>query len=307
MTSRRLSFFTLSVLVVATGLLWLGRGPQPAPTPPAAVAVPLPTMEVQSVDGRIFQVAMPKYVLPVSGAVVTSSHPLPTLKPFNTANPKLQRVADVNVPLPERYVAVNALLAAPLSAFALKEAVSYLRSPVPNDLSAAERERALRNELLNQLRSHSAHEAFLVSTLVSQAADQSQDTGLRDYALQHLAAWGPQLKDAEREQAVSALKTALQEKTHTYAGTALVGLHSLEQQGALGSQFDVAAESLRIALDESISVLSRLTALALAAELKVRDARLESLARSWSSPASPVPEGARRTALSYIRSEFSTN
>jgi hypothetical protein len=172
---------------------------------------------------------------------------------------------------------------------------------VPSDAAAADRERALRNGLLNRLREHSRHAADVVPVLVSQAKNPAQDPGLRDYALQHLAAWVPALDEAQRAQAIPALMEALDEKTATYAGTALAGLNDLAKRGLLKDPFDSAEEARRIALDVRAGVLSRLTALSLATELGVQDDDLVALARGWSAPGSPVPEGARRAALAFLK------
>ena len=226
-------------------------------------------------------------------------------EPFHTDHPELKVLADVGTKLPERFAAVERLLATPLSAGVLTETIAFLQSPVSP--GTEERERALRNGLLNSLREHTGYAEVLVPALAAQAADEAQDPGLRDYALQHLAAWVPDLDEAGRTQAFTALQDALSEQTSTYAGTALVGLNDLSRKGLISGSFDAAVEARRLALDAEASVLSRLTALALAAELKIDTAELTALATHWSQPASGVPEGARRAALNFLKLSTARN
>jgi hypothetical protein len=292
----RRSCLALSLLVVPVGLLWLGHVMRArAPRPESARA------GAGTPAGRSWQVAAPVPSAPGEGMAGGLPLRVPAPRPFVTDNPELRVVADPSATLPARFDAASRLLAASLADAALKEVIGFLRSPLPADYFAAERERALRNGLLNQLREHGGHAPSLVPALVAMAADPSQDPGLRDYALQHLAAWMPALDAAERAQAIPALQAALRQPAATYAGTGLVGLHDLAARGLLPEPFDAVAEARRISLDERMSVFSRRTALALAAELGVRDDDLAILAKRWAEPRSPVPEGARRVAQNFLK------
>lgn len=302
MPAPRRLLFPLSLLALAAGLLWLGRAMRPS----APSTQPRPEMRTSGIPepaGGPSRMSPPPSAGPEGVFVVPAAPPAPPPKPFAASDPVLRAVADPGVSLPARFDAGARLLSQPLPPSVLAETIAFLGSPVPDDAAALERERALRNGVLNGLRAHSGHAAALVPALAVQAADDAQDPGLRDYALQHLAAWVPALDETGRAQAIPALQTALQERTGTYAGTALLGLNDLAKRGFLPEPFDAAAEARRLALDDGVSVLSRLTALALVVESGVveDDEDLTDLARRWSEPRSRVPEGARRTAQAYLK------
>lgn len=291
MSALRRSLLVLLLLALAGGGLWFVRTAKQAPadSPEGVSSVPSQEGGVSLSDEARNQ-----------GILAMPSTPASVAKPFFTEDPMLSLVADADERLPVRLKEVSRLLSRPLTSEALAETIEFLKSPVPADAAAIERERALRNNLLNRLRDHSEHAAALVPALVAQAADTTQDPGLRDYALQHLAAWVPTLDDSMRAQAVPALFSALQQRDGTYAGTALVGLNDLAKRGFLPGNFAANAEARSIALDEGADVRSRLTALALISELGAKDAELTRLAGVWSDPGSSVPEGARRVAQAYL-------
>jgi len=255
-------------------------------------------------DGRTLRVSVP------DGApqIPRSSIPKPAASAvaFRTNNPLLQVIVDSARELPTRLAAVGQLSSAPLPQETLKETLTYLATPVSDEPAVAERERALRNELLNMLRLDPARAAVAVPALVRQAADTDQDPGMRDYALQHLAAWVPGLPVDEKKQAVLALQNALKDPEGTYAGTALLGLDDLSRRKLLTGNFDTGAEARRIVLDDQYNILSRLSAMALVSELHVQDAALETMARRWTDTPS-LPLGARRAAEAFLRTLHSIN
>ena len=283
--------FVLVLLAVAGGGLWFVWTAKQASTDSPEIVSSVPS---QGGDAPLSDEAR------IQDSLAVSSTPALAAKPFVTEDPTLRSVADAGERLPVRLNEVSRLLSRPLTALALAETIEFLQSPVPTDSAAIERERALRNSLLNRLRDYPEHAASLVPALATQAADATQDPGLRDYALQHLAAWAPKLDDAMRAQAFPALLAGLQQRDGTYAGTALVGLNDLAKRGFLLGDFDAAAEARSIALDEGADVRSRLTALALISELGGKDDELARLAGVWSAPGSSVPEGARRVAQAYL-------
>lgn len=298
MTPRHRIPLVLSLLALVAGGLWFGHSWLRRDSQPSVKG----NDEAQPKEGRLAE--------PGSGAparpALSGQDPAPAPKPFETEDPLLHGVADASQRLPLRLDAIKQLLAQPLPAPVLEEVIAFLSSEVPADAARAERERALRNALLNRLREHPEHMTALVPALAAQAANPQQDPGLRDYALQHLAVWVPKLDEKTKEQAIPALQNALRESDSTYAGTALVGLNDLWQRGFLeGAAFDPATEARRIAQDDHVSVLSRLTALALASELRLRDDALVDLAHRWSAPTSSVPEGARRAAQAFLITQAS--
>ena len=238
---------------------------------------------------------------PLAARVARPSSPSEVVK---TTHPGLRVVMDQGCDLPLRLATVKQVFAQPLSQPELGEVLAYLVSPLADDLPAAERERDLRNQMLNALRRDVRYAAVAVPELVSQAADKEQDEGLRDYALQHLAAWVPNLPPAERAAALGALKAALKNPLGTYAGTALLGLHDLAQGNNLDPDFDINREARRILLDEKYTIESRLSALTLVAERPAADPAVEALARDWLG-ASYLPLGARLAAEAFLRKNAS--
>jgi len=196
--------------------------------------------------------------------------------------------------------AIDELFKVPLPPVTLVDVLTYLGTPVNDDIPSAERERALRNQLLNALRQGAAYAQIAVPSLVRQAANSKQDDGMRDYALQHLAAWVPTLPPEEKQAALRALEAALLNPTGTYSGTALIGLNDLARRHYLAANFDIGAESRRIVLDEKYNMSSRLTALTLVAERTAADPAVVTLARQWAD--SPyIQLGARRAAEAFLR------
>ena len=288
-----LGLITLLVAVVAGGVAWwCVRVPLPVES------AQLPVQTLIMADGSIRTVV----VSGVGPGQTLSPAPRPAAAAvsFNPTAPSLRIIGDPACSLPQRLAAVDGLFNAPLPLATLFDVLTYLGAPVQDDIPAAERERALRNQLLNALRQGPAYAQIAIPELVRQAADPEHDDGMRDYALQHLAAWVPTLSLKEKQAALRALEAALLNPDSTYSGTALIGLNDLARRNCLDAKFDISAEARRIVLDEKYNISSRLTALSLAAERSVADSAVETLARQWAE--SPyIQLGARRAAEAFLR------
>jgi hypothetical protein len=288
-----LGVITLVAVVVAGGVAWwCARAPLPVESAPP------PVQTLIMADGSIRTVDVGRDGLGQIRPTAPRQAPAPV--GMKTTAPSLRIIGDPACSLPQRLASVDGLFKAPLPPATLVDVLTYLSSPVQEDIPAAERERALRNQLLNALRQGSAYAQVAVPALVKQAADPKQDDGMRDYALQHLAAWVPTLPPAEKQAALSALEAALLNPAGTYSGTALIGLNDLARRNCLDPKFDISAEERRIVLDEKYNISSRLTALTLVAERPVADPAVETLARQWAE--SPyIQLGARRAAEAFLR------
>ena len=288
-----LGLFALLAVVVAGGIgWWCVRSPRHV----GAAQLPVQTLVMADGSIRMGVASGGGSVQPLTPA----PRPAPAGESFKTTSPSLRIISDPARSLPQRLAAVDELFDAPLPPAALIDVLTYLGTPVDDDIPVAERERALRNQLLNALRQGSAYAQIAVPSLVRQAADPKQDDGMRDYALQHLAAWVPTLPPEEKQAALSALVAALLNPTGTYSGTALIGLNDLARRNYLDLKFDIGAETRRIVLDEKYHMSSRLTALTLVAERSVADPAVETLARQWAK--SPyIQLGARRAAEAFLR------
>ncbi|MDR1283971.1 MAG: hypothetical protein LBK99_24610 [Opitutaceae bacterium] len=221
---------------------------------------------------------------------------------FAASHSILPVVTDNEWPYPERHAAVNELAAVPLTPELLDACFDYLRSPVPQKEEDAVFERAVRNDMLNVLRTRTLETLELVPVLIGQAADPAQDTALRDYALQHLSSWAPRLPEKEQQMAVDALRETLMSTELSYAGTALLGLHDMSTRATRMvpvPDVDLPAEAIRIATDEATGLHSRIGALALCNQMQVRDEKLAALARNWTTNKT-LPEPARRAATAYL-------
>jgi hypothetical protein len=172
--------------------------------------------------------------------------------------------------------------------------------PVPAEEYAAIRERAFRNDLFNYFRNCDGKADALVDVLAYMAASSTMDTGLRDYALQHVAAWLPELENGSaKNNAESALLDALNTTDHTFAGTALLGLWDLSKRGMLSVKFDPGTHAMDIFMNRAMDIKSRISALALLSELKIAIPLSIKEAEGWISDKTLLL-GARRAAQTYL-------
>ncbi|AHF94090.1 hypothetical protein OPIT5_04870 [Opitutaceae bacterium TAV5] len=235
-------------------------------------------------------------------AVVAAHADQAPWRQFAATHPVLLVVTDADWPWAERQRAVNDLATAALTPELLAACFDYLRSPVPAEEKPAMLERAIRNDLLNVLRTRTDETLALVPVLAEQAADPAQDSALRDYALQHLATWAPRLPEAEQQLAVETLCDTLKAREASYAGTALLGLYDMsnrETRTVSLPGLDLPAEAIRIATDKSMGLHSRIGALALCQQMQVASDDLVALALNWQTD-STLPEPARRAASAYL-------
>lgn len=271
-------------------LVWWSLGRSPAPTPKQASS-PKPPHDGTPSSGQENAAKLSiqeQLTLPPNWEIQAAKHPA------------LAIISDSSRRLPERLATVTRWLQSPISPDEVRLCAAFLCSPVPSGAGPEDRERALRNDLLNALRSRTSETAeIMVPTLIAQAADQAQDEGLRTYAVQHLASWMPDLPPPQRQMGEQALLQTLAAKESAHAGTALLGLYDLSNAGLLSNPINTASEALRMALDERCDLRSRLTALALCRQTGVADKRLADMARRWSVD-SASPEIARRVAASFI-------
>lgn len=141
----------------------------------------------------------------------------------------------------------------------------------------------LKNELLDALCRMQPPPSGLRELLTQMYQDQSQNIVVRDYAVQHLAAFYRQMAAAtdvdsqtqygDLRQTQQILWQALNDTDGSIAGTALLGLSQLVQQGWPG--FDagkIGEAALKLAGDGSAGELTRITAFQVCANLGVKDA-----------------------------------
>jgi HEAT repeat protein len=137
--------------------------------------------------------------------------------------------------------------------------------------------RAAKNHLLDVLCAMNPPPAGFADTLIRIYRNHEQNDALRDYAVQHLAAYYEQVAgqpnsahDLEVVQQV--LWEAVKERGGSIRGTALLALKRLSQQYAAAfDQSQVATTALQMAADNFSGEATHITAYQVCAQLKVAD------------------------------------
>lgn len=148
---------------------------------------------------------------------------------------------------------------------------AYVADPaIPEGLNIRQ-VRALKNDVLNVLCAQPGEEEATAAMLRALHTDPTQDPGLRDYALQHLAT----LTEREPDLGWEAHWAAVEGNDPALAATALIHLAGLDRAGALGSsdRERLKAAALRLASDSSAKDPARTTAIQLCGRLGLTEAR----------------------------------
>jgi hypothetical protein len=204
----------------------------------------------------------------------------PAARPAEASSATVKMIVDEGKGFDARTAAMHAL-SAPLADADLETIYNFLRQRSPADGQQAEQ--VLKNELLNVLCQMEPPPAGLRGLLSQIYQDSSQDIVLRDYAVQHLAAFyrqmglatglDPRFQDNELKQTQDVLWNALNEAGTSMAGTALLGLSQLSAEGWPGlDQNKIGAAALKLAGESSVDELSRITAFQVCAQLGITDA-----------------------------------
>lgn len=152
------------------------------------------------------------------------------------------------------------------------------RSPLDED----QRGHVLKNILLDGLCALNSPPNGLGDVLAQIYQDQSQNIVLRDYAVQHMVAFYEQMakvpddgqltKQNDLSKVQGTLWEALNETDTSIAGTALLGLEQLSEEGVEFDQNRIAAKALQLAGGNGTGELTRITAFQVCARLQVPDA-----------------------------------
>jgi HEAT repeat protein len=135
----------------------------------------------------------------------------------------------------------------------------------------------IKNALLDALCALNPPPGGLGGVLAQMYEDPQQDEVVRDYAVQHLAAYYEQMSrqddSATTEQAVqNVLWAAVNETSDSIAGTALLALKRLSQEYAGFDQEKIATTALQLAGDNDAGELTRISAYEVCAQLKTMEA-----------------------------------
>jgi hypothetical protein len=209
----------------------------------------------------------------------TQSEPATSQKSVQPPSP-IDTVMDAQADYGKRLSAIDAL-PRHLTDFELQALYDFLREKTPAD--DGQLGQVLKNKLLDFLCAMSPPPSGLLDVLGQLYQDRDQNVVIRDYAIQHLtvfygqvgnaAGMDPLLQSTDLKQARTLLWQAVSETDSSIAGTALLGLTRLSQQGWTdvdGSK--VGSAALKLAGDGSASELSRITAFQVCAKLGVADA-----------------------------------
>jgi hypothetical protein len=152
----------------------------------------------------------------------------------------------------------------------------FLLRPDPSDQN--QQMQAIKNQLMDVLCAMNPPPAGLGDALTRIYHDHQQDNVIRDYAVQHLAAYYEQMAEqansAESLQSIQqVLWEALNEQGGSIGGTALLALRRLSQEYATGfDQKRIASSALQMAADNYSGELTHITAYQVCAQMKVANA-----------------------------------
>lgn len=127
------------------------------------------------------------------------------------------------------------------------------------------------NNLMSVMVVNSDKYPELMSALVAIHHDPSQDVVIRDYAIQHLVQMWSVATESSKDVIAAVLFKALDERTSTIAGTALLGLFRISSVDKAVGKARVGEHALDMAADDQAGVMVRATALQVCAEMKISE------------------------------------
>lgn len=155
----------------------------------------------------------------------------------------------------------------------------FLLAPPPVDDQNKRQDRALKNAVMNRLRKQTETPGGLTKVMTAMFADEKQDPGVRDYALQQMRAWYWDAPPEERPDILDAIVGGLGENDSGIGGTVLLALAELAGELAEDEGIDIGIAAWEMAESPASSDLTRVTALqVLVARLP---ARAVELAEAW--------------------------
>jgi hypothetical protein len=174
-----------------------------------------------------------------------------------------------------RLKTVHGLQAATLTEAQAAYLRAFIADPVIPEGLNIQQVRALKNDVLNVLCLYPGGAAATAATLRAFYADESQDAGLRDYALQHLVS----LNERDPSLGWSAHWAAIDGSNPSLAATALLhlSLRHLQHELIPAERAHLEAAALRLAADTRAPDPARTTAIQVCGQLKLDAARLLAL------------------------------
>ena len=125
----------------------------------------------------------------------------------------------------------------------------------------------LKNDILNALRDQKPLTPELTDVMLDLFYDKNQDIVVRSYALQHLRPW--YLDEQQHDEGIrQAFYDGLKETDNEIAGVALLALRYLAEHSDDFDKTFIADKAAKIATDENSYILTRITAVGVAAKMK---------------------------------------
>jgi hypothetical protein len=257
---------TLAVVLTAGLWLWFHHQPQPAEQPVSKLVKP----DIASLPKPVPANA-PKMTTVTSKPASVQSQ---TLSPATSDWSAVQQIVDSRASYEEGLNAISSLSTRltdtdwdVLQPFLLK----------PDGLDKGQLEQVIKNQLLDALCALNPPPAGLGDVLTQMYRDHQQDEVIRDYAVQHLAAYYEQMtsqrNSARTQQSVQdVLWEAVNETSDSIGGTALLALKRLSQEYTGFDQGKMATTALQMAGDNNAGELTHITAFQVCAQMGTADA-----------------------------------
>lgn len=160
-------------------------------------------------------------------------------------------------------------LGSDLTAEELNAVFQFILVTRPNELADSLSLNSIKNDLMDVLLRQSVLPLKLGRLLLDVVADPRQDEVLKDYCLQHFAAyydrkWPANIQksvDSERQEMLSTYRAALSNTTGSLAGTALIGMLSLSEKHSEIDRDEVGRHAQELAARVQYGVMTRVTAM----------------------------------------------
>jgi hypothetical protein len=263
---------TALIVALVAGLLLWNRHRMPAPAQSAKAPIQPPGATPPAATPPSQPVPVPN----VAKMTIVKDKSAPSAFDLPAANwSTVQAIVDSRVALRERINAINSL-----SPHFTEEDWSRLKQFLlkPDASDQNQLGQVLKNNLMDALCALNPPPPGLGDALISIYRDSGQNAVLRDYAVQHMAAYYEQLtlqNDSSKEQQKiqSVLWEAANETGDSIGGTALLALQRLSQE--YSTDFDkgkIASVALLMAKEAGVSELTHITAYQVCAQFGVADA-----------------------------------
>ncbi len=195
---------------------------------------------------------------------------------FSNAPESLKEIINLRIDVWKRQQKVRAMAGRNLSGSETKALCDFLLEK--HDEDDDQRGHVLKNDIMDALCAQRVPSADLGAVFAQVYGDTKQNVVIRDYAIQHVATlyerleagvrWPSGQIKAQKDMLAQTLWDALIETDSSIAGTALLGLSRLADSLPESSQNKISEQAFKLATDESVGELTRVTAIQVCARLE---------------------------------------